>query len=779
MRRLFRALPSIAFISICLVASGCSFLNADSCADQANLPAAKIKELRCEGGFFSAKRQRETVYDGDDSSRLWTGAEPRTRTSIDTSVVNQAPAARAPVTGYMGPLRVDYVPDEKAITKDLSDIRSAGAAKFDPDERVTVKFEKVSIDFFLKQLLSGALGVNYVAPDDLGGSITFRTEQPIPKSQVLQLVRDVLGRNGLEMRFLNGVYHIATPEAMAGILRTTAAGRLSDQGTRVVRLRKGTATEIIGFVKQLVPDDVSLTASNGGDSIIVRASPADIDKVSELISMSDTRMGDDRVAIIPLRQSSPEKVALQLTEFYRAQGAGGTEAVTIVPLENQQAILAGAKDKRIMRGLRQLVIELDRDTGGDMSLRIIPLRHLGADEIVPQLTSIFSQAAQLTSQTGRGGQASQPQGAQPPGINPFASQMGNIPGPMSAPPTMAPPANPIEAVPGSSTSNSNASSSNSSDASDGAAGAQAGRAAGGSGGGGGQVRFVADTRNNTVMVYSSYSTFKRVKALIQALDVPQPQVVIEAVVAEVDLNDSLQRGVEAFLTAKGAVEASSSADGVLPAYGARQPGGWLHTTIGVDGAKVDIILHALQSITNVKVISSPYVTVLDGKTARLVVGDQIPFSTTTQSSNLNAGVTVTQQIQVEDTGIVLEVTPKIRADNSAILTINQKVSAVSPTSNTGSLTPTISTREVKSDVIAQSGSTILLGGLIKDSMNRTETGVPVARSIPYVGELFKQTSDTVTRQELIVMITPRVIRHSSQIEYITRQLRGQLHIRSP
>ena len=287
------------------------------------------------------------------------------------------------------------------------------------------------------------------------------------------------------------------------------------------------------------------------------------------------------------------------------------------------------------------------------------------------------------------------------------------------------------------------------------------------------VKFVADTRSNSVMIHSSYSMFKAVRDRLRVLDVPQAQVVIEAMVAEVTLTDELSKGVEAFLSGKG-LDISSSAGGAKQTT--IQGGGFLHAQFGVQGATADIILQALQSVTNVKVISTPYLTVVDGKTARLVIGDQVPFAAITQTST-SAITTVTQQITIKDTGIVLEVTPKIRADNSAALNINQSVSAVKGTSTASSLTPTIATRSVKSDVIIQSGSTIMLAGLVQEGSNKTETGVPVARSIPIVGELFKQDKDVASRQELIVLITPRVIRNSSQLENITRQMRGMMQIR--
>jgi general secretion pathway protein D len=760
-----------ALMSASLMVSGCSFIASDSCADQANLPKSEIGWRGCEGGFFSARQLRETTYQGDDSARLWTGAELRRGPNVDPTRVNQPPAARTPIAGWTGSLRVEVAADESAVSKDIAEIKSAGATKFDPDEKVTVKFEKASLDFFLKQMLGGALGVSYIAPDDLSGSVTFRTEQPISKGQVLQVVRDVLGRNGLEMRYMNGVYQIAGPDQMASLQQTAAPGRASDQETRVLKLHKGKAIDVIRFVRQLLPEEITLVASNGGDSIVAKAPASELDRVAELVSLSDSSLGDDRVAIIPLMQSSPDKIAQQLSEFYRSQA----EAATIVPLDNQQALLVGTRDRRALEGLKRLVRQLDRDTGGDSTLRIIPLVHLSADEIVLQLTQVYAgsgvgggaAAAPAAAVQSGGNLDSSPQAARAPSLAPpvqVPRAVSGDDGGFSSPGFALPPGGANAGGSGNGPGNGNTAAAIAS-----SIGALPVQAAVGS-----AVKFVADTRNNSVMIYSSYSMFKLVKDRLRVLDVPQAQVVIEATVAEVLLNDDLSRGVEAFLTSKGLNIGSSANGGITTTT---QAGGFLHAQFGIQGATADIILRALQSVTNVKVISTPYLTVVDGKTARLVIGDQVPFSTTTQSTQLTGTTTVTQQITVKDTGIQLEVTPKIRSDNSTALNINQSVSAVKNTSTASSLTPTISTRSVKSDIIVQSGSTIMLAGLVQEGSNKTETGIPVARSIPIVGELFKQNEDIASRQELIVLITPRVIRNSSQIENITRQMRGMMHIR--
>ncbi len=753
--------PSVLF--------GCTFIKSDSCADQANLPSVEKVTRGCEGSFFSARSQREAVYLGDDSARLWAGAEYRRAPNIDPGGINQAPSAGAPIAAWSGSVKVAIADDENVVRKDIADIQSAGADKFNPDEKVTVNFEKASIGFFLKQMLSGALGVSYVAPDDLAGSVTFRTEQPILKGQVLQVVRDVLARNGLEMRYMSGVYQIGTPEVMASLEATTAPGRRSDQVPRLVRLRKANADEVINFVRQLVPDDVNLVAATGRNLILVKASPDEIGRVADLIAMSDSSLSDDRVAIIPLRASAPETIARQLTDFYHDRA----EAVTIIPLDNQQAILAGTKDRRTLRGLKELVDHLDHDTGSDSTLRIIPLVYIGADEVVPLLTAVFAGPGAAPAQGSGSGYANPGPSSQTTGGQAIVSAGpgqqntgGRADGVSSANNTRAPDL--LSAL-----TNNNGASANKNPNNTTAPANAANQPAPVIASAGPGIKFVADTRNNAVMIYSSYATYKLVKQRLKVLDVPQAQVVIEAAVAEVTLNDELSHGVEAFLTASG-LGASSSANGTMPTTGA---GGFVHLGFTTAGAQADVILRALQDVTNVKVISTPYLTVVDGKKARLQIGDQVPFQTVTATVPTNGAPIITQEVTVKDTGVVLEIVPRIRPNNAVVLDINQSVSNVKENNTANVLTPTISTRQVQSDVIIQSGSTIMLGGLIKEGSNLTETGIPIARNIPLVGDLFKQRTDVGDRQELIILITPRVIRHSIQLENITRQMRTLVHIR--
>lgn len=770
-RRRSANLPQGRFAAIALVLAlgACSSIEGDNCAVGHSEKMDRPDDGACSGSFLSALNQRSVLFTGEDNPKLYNGAAPRKGDIIDTGKINAPPGGGVQVAGYSGTMRRDVTVDPAVEARDMAEVRSVAGKTINPSDRVSINFNNANYDYVLKQLLGGALGVNYMVSPGLTGSVTFRTEEPVPKGQLLQIVRDILARDGLLMRLSNGVYHVGPPAVIAAIDNGAAAARPGDQTTRTIKLKKGSALEYVTFMRQLLPDYMQLEAA-GPDTIVVRGPSTELDKTEQLIaSLSARGIGDDRVAIIPLRQSAPEKVAAKLLEFYRSRTTSPLDAVSIVPLENQQALLVGARDPRMMEGVRQLASELDRNLSDEVSLRIITLQYLNAEQTAQQLIAILGSS-------GNNGGASKVSAAEDGrGRNGKAQVPGPIP-PRARPPSAG-------SDPEDDGSGLEAPSFNAPGVKGGGGGGRNARDGGGrdasettgnvvvSGSGEG-IRIAGDARNNTIMVYSNFGTFKRVRDVVRALDVPQAQVVIESTVLEVQINDNLQYGVQWFLSGKGIQLRNSTLPTATDPTGA---GASLLASGTVGDFKVSAVLSALQAVTNVKVLSSPYLTVVDGSSARLQIGDQIPFATATQQSNNLGQVTVTQQIEVKDTGIILEVTPKIRPNDGVLLSINQTVSRPQETVLAGNVTPVIANRQMKSDIVVQSGHTALLGGLIQERHEKAEGGVPVLKNVPVMGQLFKTTSDRVGRVEMLIMITPRVVRKTSEIDNITKLLHNSLY----
>lgn len=686
-------------------------------------------------------------FGGVAKPRLENGEAERRGPVINEAAFNNAAiqATLAPYSGFVGQVRVNYEGERSAVESDLRDL-SVAAADFSPNETVSVDFTDASLSFILEQLLRGALQVDYIAPDELPVGIDFRIETPLPKSRVIQVVRDLLARNGLVMRLINGVYQIGPAELIQSLQANSNLGRPGDDTTKIVDLGTNNATQVVAIASELLPQDVSVMVSSSSDKVVVRANQNDIASIEQMLrSLAQMAVGSDQVSIIPLRRSAPDAVAAQLSQFYSdLLGEGTGTRVSIIPLQNQQAILVGTSDPALMRGAQQLVQQLDRSVTDASEMRMIALTHRKAADLIPQLVQLFGSTAAAQAAPPEDARAAAP-------TTGVASRLtvpgGAVQGDNADGTGLAVPM-PADALAGGSDSGPFVASSTAAPQT-------------------GETRIVADERTNAILVYSTYSVYKRVREMALTLDVAQAQVIIEATVLEVELNETIETGVQFFLQAHG----FSIGSGIPAGVGDASRGGIAGFTGAMGDVSVDAVVKALRQVTDLKVVSSPYLTVVDGQAAKLVIGDQIPFATSEQTSSNTGGTTITRNIEILDTGVVLEITPRIHANNSVDLTIVQSVSTPSATDGTN-LTPVVATRDISSQILAQSGRTLLLGGMIQDRQQLSEEGVAGLSDVPVIGGLFRQNKGSAKRTELLVLITPRVVRSSSEIENITRMLQN-------
>ncbi|MEO0679356.1 MAG: type II secretion system secretin GspD [Pseudomonadota bacterium] len=281
-------------------------------------------------------------------------------------------------------------------------------------------------------------------------------------------------------------------------------------------------------------------------------------------------------------------------------------------------------------------------------------------------------------------------------------------------------------------------------------------------------RIVADPGRNTIIVYGTEVEHAEVERLVRSLDTSPPQVLLEATIAEVRLSDGLEFGVRWFLENDNQSFAFSDVGtgAVAPSF----PGFSFLFSSG--GARV--ALNALASVTDVNVVSSPSLLVLDNREAELRVGDQVPVATQTAVATVDPSAPIVNAIELRDTGIILRVRPRVSDQGRVIMEIEQEVSDVAATTTSGIDSPTISQRVIRTSVAVDSGETLALGGLIQDSTNRTDAKVPLLGDIPILGAAFRNRSDTVARTELLVLITPRVVRDAMEARRVTDEFRRRL-----
>jgi general secretion pathway protein D len=188
---------------------------------------------------------------------------------------------------------------------------------------------------------------------------------------------------------------------------------------------------------------------------------------------------------------------------------------------------------------------------------------------------------------------------------------------------------------------------------------------------------------------------------------------------------------------------------------------------------VEATINALNDVTDVNIVSSPSLTVMDNKTAKLLIGDQVPITTQTASNADNSDVRIVNSVSYRDTGVILTITPRINESGRVLLEIEQEVSSVKETRTSGIDSPTISQRRVKTTVLVNDGQAIALGGLIQKSQNRGRSQIPIIGDIPLIGTAFKRKDDQVDKTELIILIRPQVMRDLEEAQHITEEFKQQ------
>jgi general secretion pathway protein D len=289
------------------------------------------------------------------------------------------------------------------------------------------------------------------------------------------------------------------------------------------------------------------------------------------------------------------------------------------------------------------------------------------------------------------------------------------------------------------------------------------------------VTISSDETNNAILVYATARQYAVVQDALLKLDILPLQVMIEAAITEVTLNDSLKYGVQWYFQKGGQQLALSEGTTARPLQ--TFPG--FSYFFANSTNSINATLDALSDVTTIRVISAPKLMVLNNHTASLQVGDQVPVATQSSVSTDNPGAPIVNSIEYRDTGVILKVTPRVNDSGLVLLDIAQEVSDVASTSTSNIDSPTIQQRKVSSSVAVADGRTIALGGLIRDNLTRTKSGLPLLSRIPVLGILFGSTDNEDKRTELLVLLTPHVVRNPMDAESVTMELQRKLQTLQP
>ena len=648
------------------------------------------------------------------------------------------------------------------------------------------KFEEAPLSEVVGLILRDIVKVDYVVHPPINGTVTLATQGEVPPDQAIFLLEAALQANGLVMaRDARGTYHIGRPEAVRGIvpaIRQAGSAPLPPgYGAIVVPLKYMGAGEMAAILRPMSSPEAIVRVDTVRNLLVLVGTRTQAEGWLDIVATFDVDLLKGMsVGVFPLKYVTTSEVeaALRLV-------SGGAAAAPAAPTGIAGGVAGGAA-AAAARAAEASAVTSAPFYG---ALRILPIERINSVIVVTPRAAYLDEARRWIEKLDQpGGNSAEGQLFVYAVQNGNAAHLANVLNGLFGG-TDAAPAQPARSGVAPGLQQSTASTTGFSAA--GAGAGVAGRTAGGSASGASTVqgtglttltlktglRVVADEINNAVLIYGTKGEYEKIEITLKRLDVPPTQVLIEASIIEVTLTDELQYGLQWTFTDKARGSAGLTGTGLLSTAAnvaggillGSTPAGFSYTLRNSLG-DVRAVLNALADKSLVKVISSPSLMVLDNHTANVSVGNQQPVRV---GETVTSGGNVTTNIQYKDTGVSLTVTPSVNAGNMVTMQINQAVTDVGKQDpSTGQVA--FLQRQFSSKVAVRSGETLVLGGLIRDNTTTGKTGLPLLQDIPIFGSLFGTNVKNNNRTELLVIITPRVVRSEQDVRQVSQELKDRM-----
>lgn len=659
---------------------------------------------------------------------------------------------------------------------------------------VVFNFENQPVQAVIKAVLGDLLQENYTIASNVGGNVTFSTSKPIHRSEALSVLETLLAANGISLVRENNRYSVVlTKDAIAGRLSPSTLPAASARGyeLRIFPLQYISPSEMAKLLKPYAKADAFINIDPNRSLLVMAGTSNELANYQQTIETFDVDwLKGMSIGVYTLQHVDVTKLLPDLLKIFGTEGESPLAGMfRFMPIEQTNSLVVITPQPEYLKSAEEWLYRLDRGGAENATqLYVYNVKNLKSPDLADYLSQIFLG----TTSTSR----SKTVGSVAPGLRP--TTLGTRGGGGSS------------TLSNSSATNSTMSYQNSlrpqSNAEKSATGTTGGAAPGGAPGQGQKetdIRISAIEENNQLMIQATPIEWSRIEAAIKKLDVVPLQVQIEARILEVSLTGDLNYGVQWYLTGLiGTANGSAQANGrytypdftgnshdrhrtSLGATGNVAPtgdGGFFYSFLNKN---FEVAIDALETSGQAKSLAAPSLLVANNQEAQINVGQQIPIVQTYYNglgtvSNTNGTTSLAQtgSVQYLNTGVTLDVKPRVNPGGLVYLDIQQEVSNPGPTPP-GGQNPPINQRLIQTQVAVQSGDTLLLGGLIQDNQTSGDTGLPLISKVPFLRNLFGSTKNHKDRTELIVLITPRVISNSDEARQATIEYTRQFQSLAP
>jgi general secretion pathway protein D len=628
------------------------------------------------------------------------------------------------------------------------------------DELVSLDFSDVELPVVI-DTISRMTGYNFIYDDRVRGRVTIVSPTQVTVEQAFAVFESVLKVKGFSLVLGPGDTYKIIPirDVKESSIDTIKDGRPSPNRdrfvTRLVPLRFIDAEAITQTIKPLVSKDASLVAYSPTNTIIVTDSESNIRRLLSILDAIDVESYRQELSVIKIEHADANILGEQLSEIYGAEiegtaggqtaaqrrnrarrrtdataAAGGSDGsvagpqVRILTDERTNSLLV-LSSRQQLSDIRGLVRKLDIPVIGGGRIHVRYLQHADAEELAETLNALLSGAQSAGGSSGRPGST----------------------GAAAAAPSLRSVVTPLA---------------------DG-------------------VNVTADPATNALVIQASKEAYETLSQVIEKLDISRPQVLVEALIVEVDIGDDFQLGFgAAYRVINGDTDLifSTIADVAMPGAGTlasgfrtksfSDPNDVLDPSAVPDqsgSSNFVAQLSASERNSGINIVSAPHILTSDNEEAEIQVGDNIPI-VTGRTEAATGGDSLSQAVNVErqDVGVMLRVTPQISEGNTVRLEIYQELTEVKRESLAGDpneVGVSLTSRKVDNTVVVNDGETVAIGGLIREVFTDTESKVPFLGDIPVIGWAFKTVTEVSRKTNLLIFLTPHIVRNEDDLEQET------------
>ena len=629
------------------------------------------------------------------------------------------------------------------------------------DGTFTVNLDGATVAEASKLILGETLGYNYTVDPNLPSAITMVSNRPLSAGQLLDVFEASLKTANAALVQSDGNFRVVMLQTMEGDANNLDMGRdvSPGYGVSAVPLRHVGPGVMVNLLDGFMQQVGSSKAWNAGNMILIRGPASQRRSLVEVVMNFDIdTMKNQSFGMAALENGRAEDIAAQLAKVFAQDSANaGSNSLRVIPVPGINSLIIIANDQAKVRRAITWVKRLDRENLDTPKSYVYAVQNGNAVELARILSATYGSGSDA------GTTADVAPDTQAIDVSAAGGDQQDQQGQDSQPNDMGGGGQPPQGAGDQQGSDGTTTSSM-------APGASGGTAGAGGGSSGNGIRITPIPANNTLLIRASPKDYREILSTLAQIDRPSTQVLINTTIAEVTLNDTLRYGVQAYIRsgnfAAGFTDSTTVANPkqvISPTY----PG--LNFVYG--GVKSpQIVVDALSKVTNVRIVSSPSLLVMENEAATIKVGDQVPIQTQTETTQ--GGQTV-NSYEYRDTGVLLNVKPRVNANGVVAIDLGQELSAVQQETGINGQ-PKFTQRTINSKVSVNDQQTVLLGGLFNGTEDRSRMTVPGTQQLPLIGRLIGTTGGAATRTEMIVFITPTIVRNGDEASRTSQNLRDRM-----